>query len=141
MVPRSEGLSDRSVWSHGKSSDREASLQRVRRRLRLRTRALQARQITGVTHRRHVETACMYLDNITLTTASFLLQQYQCRVAALEREIKIYGNFQLFSRIREEKPHVMKKLVPVIGDICYDNLDIDEKVLEKLNEEVSKTRF
>lgn len=35
----------------------------------------------------------------------------------------------------------MKKLVPVIGDICYDNLDIDEKVLEKLGEEVSKTRF
>lgn len=33
----------------------------------------------------------------------------------------------------------MKKLVPVIGDICYDNLDIDEKVLQKLNEEVSKT--
>lgn len=69
MVPRPEGLSDRSVWSHGESSDREASLQRARHRLRLRTRALEARQITGVTHRRHVETACMYLDYVTLTTA------------------------------------------------------------------------
>lgn len=51
------------------------------------------------------------------------------------------GKFQLFSRIREEKPHVMKKLVPVIGDICYDDLGIDEKVLEKLREEVRKTRL
>lgn len=58
----------------------------------------------------------------------------------MEREIKKNdGNFQLFSRIREEKPHVMKKLVPVIGDIGYDNLGIDEKMLEKLGEEVRRT--
>ncbi|XP_026329716.1 putative fatty acyl-CoA reductase CG5065 [Hyposmocoma kahamanoa] len=54
-----------------------------------------------------------------------------------ESRIEDMWKLPLFSRIREEKPHVMKKLVPVIGDICYDNLGIDEKVLEKLNEEVS----
>lgn len=58
VVPRPECLGDRGVWSHGESFDREASLQRARCRLRLRTRALQARQVAGITHRRHVETAC-----------------------------------------------------------------------------------
>lgn len=87
MVPGPEGLGDRGVWSHGEGSDRETSLQRTRRRLCLRSCALQARQITGVTHRRHVETACMYLDCVTLT-AAFLMQHYQCQVAVLEREFK-----------------------------------------------------
>lgn len=35
----------------------------------------------------------MYLDHVTLTIAPFLLQEYQCQVAALEREIKNVWQF------------------------------------------------
>ncbi|KOB77187.1 putative fatty acyl-CoA reductase [Operophtera brumata] len=44
---------------------------------------------------------------------------------------------RLFSRIREEKPHVMKKLIPVAGDILYDNLGVEKNQLQQLYDEVS----
>ncbi|XP_049867485.1 putative fatty acyl-CoA reductase CG5065 [Pectinophora gossypiella] len=54
-----------------------------------------------------------------------------------EARIEDMWKLPLFARIREEKPHVMKKLVPVVGDIAYDNLGIEDKMLEKLYAEVS----
>lgn len=43
---------------------------------------------------------------------------------------------QLFSRLREEKPHMMQKLVPVTGDILFDNLGIEDNILKQLYDEV-----
>ncbi|XP_013146446.1 PREDICTED: putative fatty acyl-CoA reductase CG8306 [Papilio polytes] len=54
-----------------------------------------------------------------------------------ESRIEDMWKLPLFSRIREEKPHMMKKLVPVSGDIMYDNLGVDPKVLEQIYNEVS----
>ncbi|CAF4937437.1 unnamed protein product [Pieris macdunnoughi] len=54
-----------------------------------------------------------------------------------ETRIEEMWKLPLFARIREEKPHVMKKLVPVTGDILSDNLGIDSDKLEKIYNEVS----
>ncbi|XP_059056959.1 putative fatty acyl-CoA reductase CG5065 [Achroia grisella] len=54
-----------------------------------------------------------------------------------ESRIEDMWKLPLFSRIRDEKPHVMKKLIPVSGDILYDNLGIEEKSLNELYSEVS----
>ncbi|XP_063620837.1 putative fatty acyl-CoA reductase CG5065 [Cydia splendana] len=54
-----------------------------------------------------------------------------------ESRIEDMWKLPLFSRLREEKPHVMKKLIPVTGDICYDNLGIEDQMLNKLYNEVS----
>ncbi|XP_047527580.1 putative fatty acyl-CoA reductase CG5065 [Vanessa atalanta] len=54
-----------------------------------------------------------------------------------ESRIEDMWKLPLFSRIREEKPHVMKKLVPVTGDILYDNLGVEKDQLEKIYDEVS----
>ncbi|XP_068629369.1 putative fatty acyl-CoA reductase CG5065 isoform X2 [Battus philenor] len=54
-----------------------------------------------------------------------------------ETRIEDMWKLPLFSRIREEKPHVMKKLIPVTGDITYDNLGIDPGLLEQIYNEVS----
>ncbi|CAB3224700.1 unnamed protein product [Arctia plantaginis] len=54
-----------------------------------------------------------------------------------ETRIEDMWKLPLFKRIREEKPHVMKKLIPVIGDIMYDDLGIEKPQLEKLYNEVS----
>ncbi|XP_045533620.1 putative fatty acyl-CoA reductase CG5065 isoform X2 [Pieris brassicae] len=54
-----------------------------------------------------------------------------------ETRIEEMWKLPLFARIREEKPHVMKKLVPVTGDILSDNLGIDAEKLEKIYNEVS----
>ncbi|XP_053625132.1 putative fatty acyl-CoA reductase CG5065 [Plodia interpunctella] len=54
-----------------------------------------------------------------------------------EARIEDMWKLPLFSRIREEKPHVMKKLIPVTGDIIYDNLGIEKHHLEKIYNEVS----
>ncbi|XP_052757506.1 putative fatty acyl-CoA reductase CG5065 isoform X2 [Galleria mellonella] len=54
-----------------------------------------------------------------------------------ESRIEDMWKLPLFSRIRDEKPHVMKKLIPVSGDILYDNLGIEKKMLNELYNEVS----
>ncbi|CAH2241289.1 jg3350 [Pararge aegeria aegeria] len=54
-----------------------------------------------------------------------------------ESRIEDMWKLPLFSRIREEKPHAMKKLVPVTGDILYDELGIEKAQLEEIYEEVS----
>ncbi|XP_041977375.1 putative fatty acyl-CoA reductase CG5065 [Aricia agestis] len=54
-----------------------------------------------------------------------------------EARIEDMWKLPMFSRIREEKPHVMKKLVPIPGDLAYDNLDIDNALLETIYDEVS----
>ncbi|XP_075969740.1 putative fatty acyl-CoA reductase CG5065 [Anticarsia gemmatalis] len=54
-----------------------------------------------------------------------------------ETRIEDMWKLPLFQRIREEKPHVMKKLIPVTGDIMYDELGIDKTQLNELYNEVS----
>ncbi|XP_023935047.1 putative fatty acyl-CoA reductase CG5065 [Bicyclus anynana] len=54
-----------------------------------------------------------------------------------ESRIEDMWKLPLFSRIREEKPHAMKKLVPVTGDIMYDELGIEKAQLEEIYDEVS----
>ncbi|GBP52559.1 Putative fatty acyl-CoA reductase CG5065 [Eumeta japonica] len=43
----------------------------------------------------------------------------------------------MFARIREEKPHVMKKLIMIEGDVMYENLGVEQHLLQQLLEEVS----
>nr|UEV87808.1 fatty acyl reductase 2 [Maruca vitrata] len=54
-----------------------------------------------------------------------------------EARIEDMWKLPLFARIREEKPHVMKKLVPVSGDILYDDLGIEAGLLGQICDEVS----
>ncbi|KAJ0180625.1 hypothetical protein K1T71_004029 [Dendrolimus kikuchii] len=54
-----------------------------------------------------------------------------------ESRIEDMWKLPLFSRIREEKPHVMKKVIVVSGDIQSDNLGIERKQLEEIHNEVS----
>ncbi|CAG9783853.1 unnamed protein product [Diatraea saccharalis] len=54
-----------------------------------------------------------------------------------ETRIEEMWKLPLFKRIREEKPHVMKKLVPVNGDIVYDDLGIERNILQQIYDEVS----
>ncbi|CAG4910919.1 unnamed protein product [Colias eurytheme] len=54
-----------------------------------------------------------------------------------ESRIEDMWKLPLFSRIREEKPHVMKKLIPVTGDLLNDNLGIDNEKLQQIYDEVS----
>ncbi|KAM3963004.1 putative fatty acyl-CoA reductase CG5065 [Aphomia sociella] len=54
-----------------------------------------------------------------------------------ESRIEDMWKLPLFSRIRDEKPHVMKKLIPITGDILYDNLGIEKNTLDELYNEVS----
>ncbi|XP_050680781.1 putative fatty acyl-CoA reductase CG5065 [Leptidea sinapis] len=54
-----------------------------------------------------------------------------------EARIEDMWKLPLFSRIREEKPHMMKKLIPVTGDISHDKLGIDPERLQQIYDEVS----
>ncbi|XP_072944251.1 fatty acyl-CoA reductase 1-like [Epargyreus clarus] len=54
-----------------------------------------------------------------------------------ESRIEDMWKLPLFARIRTEKPHVMKKLIPVPGDIIYDKLGIEKDQLEEICKEVS----
>lgn len=54
-----------------------------------------------------------------------------------ESRIEDMWNLPLFQRIREEKPHVMKKVIPITGDITFDELGIDKDNLNILCDEVS----
>ncbi|XP_028037923.1 putative fatty acyl-CoA reductase CG5065 [Bombyx mandarina] len=54
-----------------------------------------------------------------------------------ESRIEDMWKLPLFTRIREEKPHVMKKLVAVPGDIICDKLGIEQTKLEQIYNEVS----
>lgn len=54
-----------------------------------------------------------------------------------ESRIEDMWKLPLFSRIREEKPQQMKKVVAIHGDLLYENLGIDKKELEMLCAEVS----
>ncbi|OWR43572.1 putative fatty acyl-CoA reductase CG5065 isoform X2 [Danaus plexippus] len=54
-----------------------------------------------------------------------------------ETRIEEMWQLPLFARIREEKPHVMKKLIAVAGDIQYDDLGINNKQTEEIYNEVS----
>lgn len=59
------------------------------------------------------------------------------RGKAPESRIEDMWKLPLFSRIREEKPHVMKKVIAVSGDILYDNLGIEQNQLKEICDEVS----
>ncbi|CAH0406413.1 unnamed protein product [Chilo suppressalis] len=54
-----------------------------------------------------------------------------------EARIEDMWKLPLFARIRDEKPHVMKKLIPVTGDIVYDDLGIERNTLQQICDEVS----
>ncbi|XP_037295574.1 putative fatty acyl-CoA reductase CG5065 isoform X2 [Manduca sexta] len=59
------------------------------------------------------------------------------RGKAPESRIEDMWKLPLFSRIREEKPHLMKKVVAVTGDLLYDDLGIDKHQLKEIYDEVS----
>ncbi|VDK43560.1 unnamed protein product, partial [Cylicostephanus goldi] len=42
----------------------------------------------------------------------------------------------LFDRIRENKPHVLNKLVPISGDIMEDNLGLNQHDMQSICDEV-----
>ncbi|KAI8434832.1 hypothetical protein MSG28_003331 [Choristoneura fumiferana] len=54
-----------------------------------------------------------------------------------ESRIEDMWKLPLFSRLREEKSHMMQKLIPVTGDILFDNLGIEDNILKLLYDEVS----
>ncbi|GBP52561.1 Fatty acyl-CoA reductase 1 [Eumeta japonica] len=52
-----------------------------------------------------------------------------------EARIEEMWKLPMFARIREEKPHVMKKLIMIEGDVMYENLGVEQLLLEQLLEE------
>lgn len=42
----------------------------------------------------------------------------------------------LFNRIRENKPHVLNKLVPISGDLMEDNLGLNQHDMQNICDEV-----
>lgn len=46
-------------------------------------------------------------------------------------------NWQAFQRIKEEKPEVMKKLVPIQGDVTFDQLGLSGEQLERVCRETN----
>ncbi|CAG9577625.1 unnamed protein product [Danaus chrysippus] len=54
-----------------------------------------------------------------------------------DTRLKEMFNVPLFDRLKQEKPHVMKKVVPIGGDLSQHELAIKPEDLEKLVEKVS----
>ncbi|KAG7307567.1 hypothetical protein JYU34_007785 [Plutella xylostella] len=54
-----------------------------------------------------------------------------------EARIEEMWKLPLFQRLREEKPHMMKKLIPLPGDILSEELGVEPELLRRVCDEVS----
>ncbi|KAK6628958.1 hypothetical protein RUM43_002775 [Polyplax serrata] len=59
------------------------------------------------------------------------------RERTIESRMEDMFKLPLFQRIQKEKPHVLKKVIPVAGDITMDGLGISDDMRKRLSEEVS----